>query len=513
MLFSQRANDKSVVAAKEEFKRLWNNELLKDVDSRDFSKAYNYAMRKHSIKEWAIKLYFDFESENSIRYKEACDAFDDGDILWTFMFIREFSSLPGHNTFTKHLTNKRRAFLSDKRKESVISRNSVRGYMHDLVTNHTKAGEEFIKAAVEDMQLYDSLKEEGRYKSAYKIAALTDKTGEYTSNIKKYLYYAAKRPITEDNHEQTLRYFDYVGRYYNFKRKLYGGGYITVKDIDVLIATIAFMRNGGKIDQEKLLSDLHRTVKVYCKENIFAPVCILADYLYQIGEIEMEQKLLKLLVHYGEAIDEKYRKRSTCLELLSKNSNNFIFRHNMRTPLECILYEKSGSDIDSFREMITKNLKEKTPNSWCIALKREIRTYVLNYKFYFDEKLFSSLETVLDNEFGDFVLEYGIHSYFSGDKSNMGNRSMLIVTSGKNKYTDFPKLGILVNMEPITKKNINVQYCVLYLPEESYTDEMLDEDSRTFSDIINGNTDSRFNTFISVIETLIWDTVDRLLNK
>ena len=118
MFFFNKGTDKSAEQAKEEFKRLWDEELLKDVDCRDFSKAYNYALRKRSIKDWAMKYYFDFESESSLRFKEACDAFDEGDILWTFMLIREFASVPGHSEKMKHLTNKCRVFLSDKRKES-----------------------------------------------------------------------------------------------------------------------------------------------------------------------------------------------------------------------------------------------------------------------------------------------------------------------------------------------------------------------------------------------------------
>ena len=116
-----------------EFKRLWNEELSKNVDSRDFSKAYNYALRKYAIRDMCMKTYFDFESEDSLRFKEACKAFDDGDIFWTFMLIRQFASLPGYSSKLKNLTNKRRTFLSEKRKETVITRNSARMFLHNLM--------------------------------------------------------------------------------------------------------------------------------------------------------------------------------------------------------------------------------------------------------------------------------------------------------------------------------------------------------------------------------------------
>ena len=62
MLFKR--NDKTHAdVTLQEFKRLWNEELLKKVDSRDFSKAYNYALRKYSIREDCIKTYFDFDQK------------------------------------------------------------------------------------------------------------------------------------------------------------------------------------------------------------------------------------------------------------------------------------------------------------------------------------------------------------------------------------------------------------------------------------------------------------------
>lgn len=508
MLF-QRKDKTNADVAMNEFLRLWKEELLKPVDSRDFSKVYNYALRKYSIRDKCMKNYFDFESENSLRYKEACKAFDEGDIFWTFMLIRQFASVPGCNTSLKHLTNKRRAFLSDKRKESVITRYSARVYLHNLMQNSEKPAEDFIKEAIHDFERYQELKEAGKFKSAYKVAALTNKTTDYASTMKKYLYYAAKRQITPENLEQTNKYFDIVSRYYNFKRKTKGGGHVIVDDIDVIIALLVFMRNGGNISRDELVKRMHRTVKVYCTESTFSPICLLADYLYQVGETEMEQMVLKLLVYYGEAIDDKYRKRYTCLELMCKNSNKFIFRHKAHTPLECVLYNP-GEDISS---VIKKAFNEKEKNSWCLAIKHDVKTYEFSYKYFYDDKLLSTLETVLDNEFGDYVLEYSMRTYFDGDDSDNAKHSMIIITSGKNQYSDFPKIGIMVKIEPITKKFVNVHYCVLYLPEESYTEEHIKEDSKYLESILNDETDSRFKTFSMVVENLTWNTVNDMLNR
>ena len=125
MLF-QRKDKTNADVAFQEFSRLWNEELLKVVDSRDFSKVYNYALRKYTIREKCLKTYFDFTSEDSLRYKEACEAFNDGDIFWTYMLIRQFTTVPGCNNALKHLTNKRRSLLSDKRKNSIVTRYPVR---------------------------------------------------------------------------------------------------------------------------------------------------------------------------------------------------------------------------------------------------------------------------------------------------------------------------------------------------------------------------------------------------
>ena len=153
MIF-QRKDKTNADVAMQEFKRLWNEELLKNVDSRDFSKVYNYALRKYSIRDNCMNVYFDFASEDSVRYKEACDAFDEGDIFWTYMLIRQFASVPGCNNALKHLTNKRRAFLSDKRKESVITRHSARMYLHNLMLTSEKIAEDFIREALDDMKKY-----------------------------------------------------------------------------------------------------------------------------------------------------------------------------------------------------------------------------------------------------------------------------------------------------------------------------------------------------------------------
>lgn len=510
MFFQKNVSVMTDEQVRNEFKRLWNAELTKRVDARDFSKAYNYALRKYSIKDWALKNYFDFTSESSIRFKEACDAFDEGDIFWTFMLIREFASVPDFSVMAKQLTNKRRAFLSDKRKESVINKRSTRWYMHDVMKQAT-SGEEFIKAALEDFALYEQYKAEQKYKSAYRIIALTDKMDDYTANIKKFLYYAAKRPITPENEKQTLAFFEYAGKYYNFKRKLRNGkGTITIKDIDVLMATIAFYHNGGTVDEERLHADLHRTVKVYCHESMLPPIFTLANYLYQIDEIDMEKAVLDVLIKHGEAINEKYKKRYTFLQLMQENSSNFIFRHDARTPLECIPYNNKHDDL---RTLITDSIRDKAPNTWCIVIKNIVKTFELNYKFYYEDRLLATLESIFDTEFGDFVLEYAMNTYFSGDMQCRGQRSMLVITSGKNKFTDFPKIGVMIKMEPITKKLVNIHYCILYLPEEEYPQEVLDADVEYINSILAGSAGTRFNTFIDTIESHIWRAVRTLLER
>lgn len=492
-----------------EFKRLWNDELLKSVDARDFSKAYNYALRKNSIREICLKNYFDFTSEGSPRFIEACNAFDEGDLVWTFMLIRQFASVPGCSSSLKYLTNKRRVFLSEKRKDTIITRISVRKYIHNLMQASEKAGEEFIKKALNDLRLYEQLKSEGKYKSAYKLAALTTKTSDYASNIKKFLYYAAKRPITEENLAETNEYFKYAEKYYNFKRKTKDGSYISVSDIDIIMALLIFWRNGGNVSREEVVKRMHRTVKVYCTENFFAPICLLADYLYQIGEAEMEKMVLKILVYYGEAINDKYRKRYTCLDLMSKDSNKFIFRHRPHTPLECIVYNEN----EDIKKLLSNSIKTREKNSWCIAIKHSVKTYEFKYKYFYDDKLLSTLESVLDAEFGDYVLEHSMRTFFDGDDSGNAKHSMIIITSGKNQYSDFPKIGIMVKLEPITKKFVNVHYCVLYFPEENYTEEMIEEDSNYIKSILNDDSDSRFKTFSMVVENLVWNTANDTLDK
>ncbi len=508
-MFFQRKDKTNADVAMNEFKRLWNEELLKSVDARDFSKVYNYALRKYAIRENCLKTYFDLDSENSIRYKEACDAFDDGDIFWTYMLIRQFASVPGYMNLLKHLTNKRRTFLSDRRKDSVITRTSVRMYIHNLQQSSKKTAEDFIEEAVNNIQKYEELKSQNKYKSAFRLIALTDKTNDYASNMKKYLYYAAKRDVTPENIDQTNKYFEYVGKYYNFKRKTKDGGHVLVNDIDIVTALLIFMRNGGNVSYEEVMKKMHRTVKVYCTESTFAPVCLLADYLYQIGETELEQMVLKLLVYYGEAINDKYRKRYTCLELMSKNSSKFIFRHKAHTPLECVIY----NGTDDIGEVINKCDKEKEKNSWCLAIKHDVKTYEFSYKYFYDDKLLSTLESVLDNEFGDFVLEYSMRTFFSGDGIENAKHSMVIITSGKNQYSDFPKIGIMIKIEPITKKFINVHYSILYLPEEEYTPETIKNDSMYLKSILDDKTDSRFKTFSMVVENLTWNTVNEMLDR
>jgi len=194
---------------------------------------------------------------------------------------------------------------------------------------------------------------------------------------------------------------------------------------------------------------------------------------------------------------------------MSKNSNKFIFRHRPHTPLECVIY----NGTDNISDVISECVKTKEKNSWCLAIKHDVKTYEFSYKYFYDDKLLSTLENVLDNEFGDFVLEYSMRTFFGGDSSSNAKHSMIIITSGKNQYSDFPKIGIMVKIEPITKKFVNVHYCVLYLPEEEYTEETLKEDTKYLSTILNDETDSRFKTFSMVVENLTWNTVNEMLNK
>ena len=511
MFFRSALNDtKTDNSAMQEFKRLWNDELMKKVDSRDFSKAYNYASRKHQIRDACMRTYFDFSSENSLRYKEACDAFDEGDILWTYMLIRQFASISGLSAPLKHITNKRRAFLSDKRKDSIITRHSIRMFLHNLMQSPSMASENFIKSAIADLEQYEKLKNEQKYKSAYKIAVLTDKGGDYTHNIKKNLYYAAKRPITEGNLKETNKYFDYVSRYYTFKRKKKDGSYVLVDDIDVIIALFVFMKNGGNVSREEYINRMHRTVKVYCMESVFAPICLFADYLYHTGDPELERIVLKLLVYYGETISEKYKKRYTCLELISKNSSKFIFRHKSHTPIECVTY---NHDIEKFGSVLEKCIAEKEKNTWCIVIKNQFKSYEFSYKYFYDDRLMSTIENILDNEFGEYVLEYSMRTFFSGDKKDNAKHSMIIITSGKNQYADFPKIAMLVKIEPITKKYVNLHYCTLYLPEEEYTSEEIMEDCKYVENILNDSSGSRFSTFSQVVEGIVWKTVEDLIGK
>ena len=508
MLFNNRSDIQSDEQIKEEFKKLWNKELLKNVDRRDFSKAYNYALRKRSIKDWAMKNYFSFNSEKSARYKEACDAFDEGDMFWTFMLIYEFVSVPEYSAKLKHLTNKRHALLSDKRKESVISRQSVHYYMREVMQKNRDGCDEFIRSALRDMALYEKYKSQGKYLSAYKLAVLADKPENYTSNMKKYLYVAVRRPITKENEADTLKYIEYVGRYFNLKRKLYGGGYIYIKDIDVVTALIVFSRNGGNVNMQELKKDIHRTVKVYCRESVFSPIYTLADYLHQIEAHDMEKSVIELLLRYNEAIDEKYKKRYTTLNLFNEDPNKFIFRHDSRKTLECIIY----NPIESFSDLIRKSTLEKENNSWCVAIQRKVRTFELDSKYYFDG-LFSNLESILNNEFGDYILERIERIFFSGDEYHKGQHSMLIVTSGINKFVDFPNIGLMIKLEPISKKITNIHFCLLYLPEENYTDSMIENDSKYVASILNGKIGTRFETFYSKMENLVWSTVEKILDK
>ena len=509
IMFFQHKEKINSTDALQEFKKLWSEELHKRGEYRDFSKVYDYAMKNSSIREECIKKYFDFDSEDSVRYREACRAFDEGDIYWAFILLRQFSSISSLNSTLKELTNKRRIFLSEDRKESVIARQSVEVFLERITKSSSIKAEEFIEEALSNFDTYEALKEEKKYKSAYKTAVFTDKSNNYVLNLKKHLYYVASRDITEENKEQTEKYFKLIEKYFNFKRKTKDDELVIVDDIDIIIALLVFLKNGGDVSFENLTQRLHRTVKVYCTENLSSSVCVLADYLHLLGETQLEQITLRQLVKNGQTINDKYKKRYTYLELMNENSNKFIFRHNSDAPLECVFYNEN----ESIEETLKKHAGIKDNNSWCLVVKHEVNTYESGSKNFQEDKILSTLETILDNEFGDYLLEHSVDTYFSGDDRKKAKESMMIITSGRNHYSDFPKIGMMVKIEPITKKIINVHYCVLYLPEEKYTPELLEEDCKYIETILNEETDSRYNTFSTVIEELVWNTVNDLLSK
>jgi len=383
-MFFQHKEKIAVIDAMHEFKKMWSEELHKRGEYRDFSNAYDYAMKNSSIREECMKKYFDFESEDSVRYREACRAFDEGDIYWAFILLRQFSSISSLSSTLKELTNKRRIFLSEDRKESVVARQSVELFLERIMKGSSKKAEEFIEEALNDFDTYESLKEEKKYKSAYKTVVFTDKSNSYVLNLKKYLYYVASRTITDENKEQTEKYFKLIEKYFNFKRKTTEDELIVVDDIDVIIALLVFMKNGGDVSYDNLAQRLHRTVKVYCAENFSSSVCVLADYLHKLGETQLEQITLKQLIKHGQTINDKYKKRYTYLELMNENSNKFIFRHNPDTPLECIVHNQD----ESFTQALEKCIKEKENNSWCVVVKHDVKTYESGSKNFQEEKMF-----------------------------------------------------------------------------------------------------------------------------
>ena len=87
IMFFQHKEKLSSTELMRMFNRLWSEELQKRGEYRDFSKAYNFAVKNPSIREACLKKHFDFESEDSIRYQEACQAFDEGDIYWAFILF------------------------------------------------------------------------------------------------------------------------------------------------------------------------------------------------------------------------------------------------------------------------------------------------------------------------------------------------------------------------------------------------------------------------------------------
>lgn len=56
-------------------------------------------------------------------------------------------------------------------------------------------------------------------------------------------------------------------------------------------------------------------------------------------------------------------------------------------------------------------------------------------------RVLTSLEDVLDREFGDYVLESAVHMYFTGDEfqHSKSRHSMLIVNKREKPFCGFPE--------------------------------------------------------------------------
>lgn len=511
MLFLKKRSDARLThSLQQKFKSIWAEALSFEAGSRDFSKAYRYMSKHSEIKNWAFSNYFNFKTEDSPRFKEVCEAINNNDVIRAFLLLREFNTTPLFDLYLADITEKMNVFLSDKRKESVVVRHSVSWYIDDVLSNYSQEGEAFVKKALLKASKFENLVKEEKYKSACKIALLGDEDEDYHIDMKKYLYYVASRPLTEENEKETIDYINFVKKYFSFMRRSLEGELISIVDIDVLIASITFLHKGGKLDEEALKYELELTVKTYCLERLFTPVCLLADYLYSIGEIEYEKIVLVALMYDGETIIEKYHKRYTYLDLIKENSKNFIFRHSPKVPIECISYDREKI---SFCDLVEKNHKIKEKNCWAVVVQQKIEPFELISSYHNTDKILLSIESNLDREFGDYVLEKYVNTYFDAETKDVASNSILIVTSGKNKYTDFPKIGFLVKVEPISQKYINVRYCLLYFPDEEYSQEDCREDSFYIEAILERSDSSRFKTYSKVVEKIVWDTVRSLVEN
>ncbi len=506
----KRENTRLAHTLQQKFKRIWAEALSSEVGSRDFSKAYKFISKHNEIQNWALLSYFNFKSEDSPRFKEVCDAINNNDITRAFLSLREFNTTPLFDLYLANLTGKMNVFLSDKRKESVVVRHSVNWFIDDVLANSSQEGEAFVKKALLNFGRYEELLKEKKYKSASKLALLSEEDEDYASNMKKYLYYVCGRTLTEENAKETVDYINYVKKYFSFMRRSLEGELMQIADIDILIACITFVHKGGKLDEEALKYDLELTVKTYCLERLFTPVCLLADYLYLIGEVDYEKIVLDALMYDGETIIEKYHKRFTYLDLIKENPKNFIFRHSPKTPIECLAYDR---EKDDFCKLVESNHTQKEKNCWTIVLQQKIESFELVASYHNTDKILFAIESNLDREFGDYVLEKYANTYFNTESQDIASNSIIIVTSGKNKYTDFPKIGFMVKVEPISQKYINVRYCLLYFPDEEYNEKDCKKDSSYIAAILERSDFSRFKPYSKVVEKIVWDTVRNLVEN
>lgn len=506
----KRANTRIEQSLQQKFKNIWAEALSSEVGSRDFSKAYKFITKHSEIQSWALLNYFNFKSEDSPRFKEVCEAINSNDVARAFLSLREFNTTPLFDIYLADLTDKMNLFLSDKRKESVVVRHSVNWFIEDVLENYSQEGEDFVKKALLNEKKYAELLKEENYNSAAKLALLAEEDEDYASDMKRYLYYVCGRALTKENEKETIDYINYVKKYFSFMRRSLEGELIQIVDIDILIACITFLHKGGKLDEEALKEELELTVKTYCLERLFTPVCLLADYLCLISEVDYEKIVLDALMYDGETIIEKYRKRFTYLDLIKKNPNSFIFRHSPKDKIECLAYDK---EKDDFCKLVEKSHKTKGKNCWTVVLQQKIESFELVSSYHNTDKILFAVESNLDREFGDYVLEKYVTTYSNTESQEIASNSILIVTSGKNKYTDFPKIGFLVKVEPISQKYINVRYCLLYFPDAEYNEEACKNDAEYVTSILERSDSSRFKPYSKVVEKIVWDTVRNLVEN